>query len=142
VYPTGAFDKAGKKALADIFKQACGPNGADVIYDAVGGDYAEASLRAIAWEGRFLVVGFPAGIPAIPLNLTLLKSCQIIGVFWGAFVAREPVANAANVAELMALYAAGKIKPHVSATFALADGAAAIQHLMDRKATGKVVIEI
>jgi NADPH2:quinone reductase len=142
VYPTGAFDKAGKKALADIFKQACGPNGADVIYDAVGGDYAEASLRAIAWEGRFLVVGFPAGIPAIPLNLTLLKSCQIIGVFWGAFVAREPVANAANVAELMALYAAGKIKPHVSATFALADGAAAIQHLMDRKATGKVVIAI
>lgn len=142
VYPTGTFDKAGKKALADIFKQACGPNGADVIYDAVGGDYAEASLRAIAWEGRFLVVGFPAGIPAIPLNLTLLKSCQIIGVFWGAFVAREPVANAANVAELMALYAAGKIKPHVSATFALADGAAAIQHLMDRKATGKVVIEI
>lgn len=142
VYPTGTFDKADKKALADIFKQACGPNGADVIYDAVGGDYAEASLRAIAWEGRFLVVGFPAGIPAIPLNLTLLKSCQIIGVFWGAFVAREPVANAANVAELMALYAAGKIKPHVSATFALADGAAAIQHLMDRKATGKVVIEI
>jgi NADPH2:quinone reductase len=142
VYPTGTFDKAGKKALAVIFKQACGPNGADVIYDAVGGDYAEASLRAIAWEGRFLVVGFPAGIPAIPLNLTLLKSCQIIGVFWGAFVAREPVANAANVAELMALYAAGKIKPHVSATFALADGAAAIQHLMDRKATGKVVIEI
>jgi NADPH:quinone reductase len=142
VYPTGTFDKAGKKALADLFKQVCGPNGADVIYDAVGGDYAEASLRAIAWEGRFLVVGFPAGIPAIPLNLTLLKSCQIVGVFWGAFVAREPAANQANVTELMALYAAGKIKPHVSAKFPLAQGAAAIQHLMDRKATGKVVIEI
>jgi NADPH:quinone reductase len=142
VYPTGTFDKAGKKALADLFKQACGPNGADVIYDAVGGDYAEASLRAIAWEGRFLVVGFPAGIPAIPLNLTLLKSCQIVGVFWGAFVAREPAANQANVAELMALYGSGKIKPHVSAKFPLSDGAAAIQHLMDRKATGKVVVEI
>jgi NADPH:quinone reductase len=142
IYPTGTFDKAGKKALADLFKQACGPNGADVIYDAVGGDYAEASLRAIAWEGRFLVIGFPAGIPAIPLNLTLLKSCQIVGVFWGAFVAREAKANAANVAELMDLYQAGKIKPHVSAKFPLADGAAAIQHLMDRKATGKVVVEI
>jgi NADPH:quinone reductase len=89
-----------------------------------------------------LVIGFPAGIPAIPLNLTLLKSCQIVGVFWGAFVAREPKANAANVAELMDLYQAGKIKPHVSAKFPLADGAAAIQHLMDRKATGKVVVEI
>lgn len=142
VYPTGSFDKAGKKALADLFKQACGPNGADVIYDAVGGDYAEASLRAIAWEGRFLVIGFPAGIPAIPLNLTLLKSCQIVGVFWGAFVAREPKANAANVAELMDLYQTGKIKPHISAKFPLAQGAAAIQHLMDRKATGKVVVEI
>jgi NADPH2:quinone reductase len=142
VYPIGTFDKAGKKALADIFKQACGPNGADVIYDAVGGDYAEASLRAIGWEGRFLVVGFPAGIPSIPLNLTLLKSCQIIGVFWGAYVARDPKGNQANTAELMALYAEGKIKPHVSAKFPLAKGADAIQHLMDRKATGKVVVEI
>lgn len=142
VYPTGPFDKAGKKALADQFKQACGPNGADVIYDAVGGDYAEASLRAIGWEGRFLVIGFPAGIPAIPLNLTLLKSCQIIGVFWGAFTAREPARNAANIAELMDLYGQGKIKPHVSATFPLEQGAEAIRHLMDRKATGKVVITL
>jgi NADPH:quinone reductase len=142
VYPLGPFDKAGKKALADLFKQACGPNGADVIYDAVGGDYAEASLRAIAWEGRFLVIGFPSGIPAIPLNLTLLKSCQIVGVFWGAFVAREPEANKIHTQELMALYASGKIKPHVSAKFPLEKGAEAIQHLMDRKATGKVVVEV
>jgi NADPH:quinone reductase len=142
VYPTGPFDKEGRKALADLFKGACGPNGADVIYDAVGGDYAEASLRAIGWEGRFLVIGFPAGIPAIPLNLTLLKSCQIVGVFWGAFTAREPARNQENLAELMALYADGKIRPHVSARFALADGGAAIQHLMDRKATGKVVVEV
>lgn len=140
VYPKGPFDKDGAKALADLFKQACGPNGADVIYDAVGGDYAEASLRAIGWEGRFLVIGFPAGIPKIPLNLTLLKSCQIVGVFWGAFVAREPRRNAQHVAELMALYEKGAIRPHVSATFPLARGAEAIQHLADRKATGKVVV--
>ena len=142
IYPTGPFDKEGRKALADLFKGACGPNGADVIYDAVGGDYAEASLRAIGWEGRFLVIGFPAGIPAIPLNLTLLKSCQIVGVFWGAFTAREPGRNKENLAELMALYAEGKIRPHVSARFPLTEGGAAIQHLMDRKATGKVVVEI
>jgi NADPH2:quinone reductase len=140
VYPKGPFDKEGAKALADLFKQACGPNGADVIYDAVGGDYAEASLRAIGWEGRFLVIGFPAGIPKIPLNLTLLKSCQIVGVFWGAFVAREPKRNAQHVAELMALYEKGEIRPHVSATFPLERGAEAIQHLADRKATGKVVV--
>lgn len=140
VYPKGPFDKEGAKALADLFKQACGPNGADVIYDAVGGDYAEASLRAIGWEGRFLVIGFPAGIPKIPLNLTLLKSCQIVGVFWGAFVAREPKRNAEHVAELMALYEKGAIRPHVSATYPLAEGAQAIQHLADRKATGKVVV--
>ena len=142
VYPTGPFDKEGRKALAELFKGACGPDGADVIYDAVGGDYAEASLRAIGWEGRFLVIGFPAGIPAIPLNLTLLKSCQIVGVFWGAFTAREPARNQQNLAELMALYGTGQIRPHVSARFPLADGGAAIQHLMDRKATGKVVVEV
>jgi len=140
VYPHGPFDKEGKKALADLFKQACGPNGADVIYDAVGGDYAEASLRSIAWEGRFLVIGFPAGIPSIPLNLSLLKGCQIVGVFWGAFVAREPKIHQQNVAELMGLYAEGKIKPHVSETFALKDAGKAIAHLGSRKAMGKVVV--
>jgi NADPH:quinone reductase len=142
VYPTGPFDKDGKKALAGLFKGACGPDGADVIYDAVGGDYAEAALRSIAWEGRFLVIGFPAGIPSVPLNLTLLKGCQIVGVFWGAFTARDPKGNAENVAEMFAMYAAGKIKPHVSATFPLAEGGAAIQHLADRKATGKVVVTV
>jgi NADPH2:quinone reductase len=140
VYPSGPFDKDGKKALAGLFKEACGPNGVDVIYDAVGGDYAEASLRSMAWEGRFLVVGFPAGIPAIPLNLTLLKSCQIVGVFWGAFVAREPKIHQDNVAELMGLYEAGKIKPHVSETFSLANAGQAITHLASRKAMGKVVV--
>jgi NADPH:quinone reductase-like Zn-dependent oxidoreductase len=81
VYPRGPFDREGQKALADQFKAAVGPAGADVIYDPVGGDYAEPALRAIAWEGRYLVVGFPAGIPKLPLNLTLLKSCDVCGVF-------------------------------------------------------------
>ena len=140
VYPQGPFDKAGAKALADLFKQACGENGADVIYDPVGGDYSEAALRAIAWEGRFLVVGFPAGIPKLPLNLTLLKSCQVVGVFWGAFMRRDPVANAANIAELMRLYAEGKIKPVVSERFALAKAGDAIARLATRKAMGKIVV--
>ena len=122
VYPRGPFDRDGQKALADLFKQACGPAGADVIYDGVGGDYAEAALRAIAWEGRFLVIGFPAGIPRLPLNLALLKGCEIVGVFWGAAVARDPAAHQRNVAELLELYAEGKIRPHVSERFPLARG--------------------
>jgi NADPH2:quinone reductase len=140
VYPPGPFDRDGQKALADLFKQACGTSGADLVYDGVGGDYAEAALRAIAWEGRFLVIGFPAGIPRIPLNLALLKSCDIVGVFWGAAVARDPAAHRRNVEELMALYAAGKIKPHVSERFPLAKAGEAITHLAERKALGKVVV--
>jgi NADPH2:quinone reductase len=142
VYPTGPFDRDGQKALADIFKQACGPAGADLIYDGVGGDYAEAALRAIAWEGRFLVIGFPAGIPRIPLNLALLKSCDIVGVFWGAAVARDPAGHQRNVAELLDLYAAGKIKPHVSEHFPLSRAGEAIALLASRKALGKVVVVI
>ena len=140
VYPAGPFDKNGTKALADLFKKACGENGADVIYDPVGGDYSEAALRAIAWEGRLLVVGFPAGIPKLPLNLTLLKSCQVVGVFWGAFLRRDPAANAANLAELMQLYAKGAIKPVVSERFPLAKAGEAIARLGARKAMGKIVV--
>ncbi len=142
IYGHGPFDKDASKALAEQFKSACGPNGADVIYDPVGGDYAEPALRAIAWEGRYLVVGFPSGIPKIPLNLTLLKGCQIIGVYWGGFVARDPKGNAENTRELFGLYAAGKIKPEVSARFPLAKSADAITHLASRKALGKVVVTI
>jgi NADPH:quinone reductase len=139
VYPTGQLTKDQKKQLSEDMKRACG-GGADVIYDAVGGDYAEPALRAINWEGRYLVIGFPAGIPAIPLNLTLLKSCQIVGVFWGAYTARDPAGNKANIKELFDLYAAGKIKPQISKRFPFSEGAAAIRELMDRKATGKVVV--
>jgi NADPH2:quinone reductase len=140
VYPPGPFDKAGAKALADLFKKACGENGADVIYDPVGGDYSEAALRSIAWEGRLLVVGFPAGIPKLPLNLTRLKSCQVVGVFWGAFSRRDPKANAANIAELMQLYAKGAIKPVVSERFPLSRANEAIARLAARKAMGKIVV--
>ena len=140
VYPTGPFDKAGAKALSELFKTACGERGADVIYDPVGGDYTEAALRSIAWEGRFLVVGFPAGIPKLPLNLTLLKSCQVVGVFWGAFARRDPAGNAANIAELMRLYAGGVIKPMISERYPLARASEAIAKLGARKATGKIVV--
>ena len=140
VYPKGPFDKDGSKALAGLFKEACGEHGADVIYDGVGGDYAEAALRSSAWEGRFLVIGFPAGIPKIPLNLALLKGCDIVGVFWGSAVSRDPAAHAQNVKELLDLYAAGKIKPYVSERFPLARAGEAIKHLASRKAMGKVVV--
>ena len=140
VYPTGPFDVDGRKALAKLFKDAVGEAGADVVYDPLGGDYAEAALRAIAWEGRFLVVGFPAGIPKLPLNLTLLKSCQVVGVFWGAFVAREPARARANSAELLALYNEGKLRPDVSAVYPLARAAEAITALANRTARGKLVI--
>ena len=140
VYPSGPFDKDGKKAMAGLFKEACGPNGVDVIYDGVGGDYAEASLRSMAWEGRFLVIGFPAGIPSLPLNLALLKSCDVRGVFYGAAVARDPAMNNGLIKELFELYAAGKIRPAISERFPLAKAAEAIRHLADRKALGKVVV--
>ncbi|MGD9604436.1 MAG: NADPH:quinone oxidoreductase family protein [Gammaproteobacteria bacterium] len=142
VYPRGPFDKEGAKALADLFKNACGKHGADVVYDAVGGDYAEAALRAIAWEGRFLVVGFPAGIPRIPLNLALLKGCQIVGVFWGSYTEREPAENARNNQELMDLYTQKKIRPHVSMKVPLADAGRAITELAERRALGKIVVTL
>ncbi|MGB0086050.1 MAG: NADPH:quinone oxidoreductase family protein [Rhodomicrobiaceae bacterium] len=140
VYPSGPFDKDGQKALAALFKEACGQAGADVIYDPVGGDYTEAALRAIGWEGRFLVVGFPAGIPKLPLNLTLLKSCQVVGVFWGEWARRFPEQVSENVGELLALYENGTIKPTVSKTFPLERAGEAIAWLADRKAMGKVVV--
>jgi NADPH2:quinone reductase len=140
VYPAGPFDKDGRKQLAGLFKEAVGPGGVDVIYDGVGGDYAEASLRSMSWEGRFLVIGFPAGIPSLPLNLTLLKSCDVRGVFYGAAVARDRAMNDALVAELFELYAAGKIRPAISERFPLAQAAAAIRRLADREALGKIVV--
>ncbi len=142
VYPYQPFDKEQSKALAEQFKAAAGPNGFDIIYDTVGGDYSEPALRSIAWEGRFLVVGFPAGIARLPLNLTLLKSCDVCGVFWGAFAMREPERNRANIAELFELYKAGKIRPRISETFPLERGGEAIAKLGNRQAVGKLVVMI
>lgn len=139
VYPTGELSRDQQKELSNQIKEISG-GGVDIIYDAVGGDYAEPSLRAMNWEGRYLVVGFPAGIPKIPLNLTLLKSCDIRGVFWGAWVRQFPDQYETDVKELFGFYSDGKIKPHVSATFPLEKAGEAITHLADRKATGKVVI--
>ena len=142
IYERAPFDKDQSKALANQFKAAVGPNGADIIYDAVGGDYSEPAVRSIAWEGRFLVVGFPAGIAKLPLNLTLLKSCDVCGVFWGAFAMRDPKANRSHINRLFKLWGQGAIKPHVSEVFDFKDGGKAIQKLADRSAIGKLVVKV
>jgi NADPH2:quinone reductase len=122
-------------------KEITGGRGVDVCYDPVGGDLSEPALRSMAWNGRFLVVGFAAGdIPRIPLNLPLLKGCSVVGVFWGAFTGREPERNAANIAELLGWMAEGRLSPHVSATYPLEQAAEAITELRDRRAQGKVVV--
>jgi NADPH2:quinone reductase len=127
--------------LRERIKALTAGNGVDVIYDPVGGAYAEPALRSMAWGGRHLVVGFAAGeIPRIPLNLTLLKGCAIVGVFWGSFVARESQHNAENLRQLVAWLADGTIRPLVSATYPLAEVAHALNDLLERKATGKVVL--
>ncbi len=141
VYATGALDRAAQKKFSTRIKEISG-GGVDIIYDAVGGDYAEPALRAMNWEGRFLVIGFPAGIPKMPLNLTLLKSCDIRGVFWGASVARNPDGHRQNVKELFDFYSQGKIRPHVSSTYPLEKAADAITELMERRAKGKVVVTL
>lgn len=139
VYPRD-MDRDAQKALSGEIKKIAGPGGVDVAYDAVGGDYAEPVIRSMAWAGRFLVVGFPAGIPKIPLNLTLLKSCQIVGVFWGASIHRDPAGHMKNMGELFDLYAKGLVKPRISANFAMQDAAKALDMIADRKVLGKVVL--
>jgi NADPH:quinone reductase-like Zn-dependent oxidoreductase len=140
IYPKEPFDRDALKALSQLFKDAAGPDGADVILDPVGGDYTEAALRSIAWEGRLLVVGFPAGIARLPLNLTLLKSCDVCGVFWGGFMMRDPLANTAHVEQLFRWWDEGKIAPRISATYPLELAGEAIAALRDRRAVGKLVV--
>ncbi len=117
-----------------------GKDGVDVVYDGVGGAYAKPALRAMAWLGRYLVIGFPVGIPEIPLNLPLLKGCDIRGVFWGASVLRDPKGHAKNMAELQALYASGKIKPPISEVLAMTEAPKALEMMQDRRVLGKVVL--
>lgn len=131
----------GKEDLKEALKRVTAPNGADVIYDPVGGDYSEAALRAIGWKGRFLVVGFAAGtIPKLPLNLALLKGCDIVGVFWGAFTEREPAAQAANMADIVAWCAQGRLSAHVHAVYPLSQTAQAIKDVAARKVMGKAIL--
>jgi len=126
--------------LKERVKALTDGQGANVVYDPVGGDLAEAALRGTAWEGRFLVIGFPAGIPSIPLNLVLLKGCQVVGVFWGQFAARNPKRNAANIARLLGWVSDGTIEPLVSQTFRLEEADAALATLRERRAQGKLVL--
>ena len=142
VYGRAPFSKEESKALADAFKEKAGKDGFQLVYDAVGGDYAEPAVRSMGWEGRYLVVGFPAGIPKLPLNLTLLKSCDICGVFWGAFAARDPKANRENIARLFDLWAEGRIAPRVTDTFAFEKGGDAIAKMAARGAIGKLVVRV
>ncbi|MBV7256797.1 NADPH:quinone oxidoreductase family protein [Pacificimonas sp. WHA3] len=124
-------------------KRATGGKGVDVVYDPVGDKFAEPAFRSMAWKGRYLVVGFAAGeIPKLPLNLALIKGAAIVGVFWGAFTQHEPKVHQANMAELLTWLGEGKLKPHVSKRFPLAEGGQAIRWMMDRKAMGKVLVEM
>ena len=135
------MDRDLQKKFSDEIKELTG-GGVDMIYDLVGGDYAEPALRAIARHGKYLVIGFTAGIPKMPLNLTLLKECQIVGVFWGQFAAIDLAENAQNFKELFELHAEGKIKPFVTETYSLEESAKAIKTLEDRKVLGKVVVNM
>ena len=129
--------------LRERIKDITGGKGVDVVYDAVGGPYAEPAVRSLAWKGRYLVVGFAAGeIPKIPMNLLLLKGASLVGVFFGSFAEREPQAQQQNVRELWALFEAGKLKPVVGAVHPLADYAEAFGSMEQRRAVGKVVLRI
>jgi len=131
----------GSEDLRARVKAITAGKGVDVVYDPVGGPYSELALRDMAWKGRFLVVGFAAGdIPKVPLNLTLLKGCSIVGVFWGSFTKNEPEKNRENNWELMAMYAAGKIKPHIHAVYPLDRAAEALNEVLNKRVTGKVVL--
>ena len=130
-----------RENLRDAIKTLTDGKGPDVIYDPVGGDFAEPAFRSIAWRGRYLVVGFASGpIPALPFNLALLKGASIVGVFWGDFSRREPQANAAMMAELAQWYGQGKIKPVIDSTMPMKDLKAAYAHMGSRNVKGKLVM--
>ena len=130
-----------REDLKDRAKVLTQGNGANVVYDPVGGTYADAALRAIAWEGRYLVVGFAAGdIPKIPLNLVLLKGCQMVGVFWGSFAMREPAKNRANAERILGWVEEGKLRPHVDSVIAFADARGAFERMERRDVKGKLVL--
>jgi NADPH:quinone reductase len=128
--------------LKERIKELTRGQGVDVVVDPVGGDYSEAALRGMAWNGRFLVIGFTAGsIPRVPLNLPLLKGCSIVGVFWGSFVARDPQQSQANFQQLLGWLQEGKLRPHISARYPLEQAADALYDIINRKVTGKIVLQ-
>jgi len=132
-----------EQPLKETVKNLTKGKGVDVVYDPVGGDFTEQALRAMGWNGRHLIIGFAAGdIPKVPANLTLLKGCSVVGVFWGSFTQREPEASAQNMMELMKLYAEGKIDPKISEVFEFEDYVKALGALTERRATGKVVLKV
>jgi NADPH:quinone reductase len=138
-------DKGINYARSDIkeaLRDATGGRGADVIYDPVGGPYTEPALRSIAWQGRFLVIGFAAGdIPKLPLNLVLLKGCDVLGVFWGSFIERDPKGHRANTQQLLDWCAQGKLSSHVHAVYPLAEAAAALKAIAARQVMGKILLK-
>ncbi|MFV1440720.1 MULTISPECIES: NADPH:quinone oxidoreductase family protein [unclassified Phaeobacter] len=135
-----APDKEDQIAFGKNLKAMAGKTGIDVVYDAVGGPYAEPALRAMAWQGRYLVVGFAAGIAKMPMNLPLLKGCQIVGVFWGAAVQRAPEQHRTNVGELFELYCKGDIRPRIHAQYPMTEAAAALTEMQNRSVLGKIIL--
>jgi NADPH2:quinone reductase len=140
VYSREAKEIEQKRALAKAFKEASGGSNFDVVIDTVGGELAEASIRALAWKGRYLTIGFPAGIPSIPLNLLLLKGASAVGVFYGSFVEQEPELNRENNKALLAFYREGRLKPLISARYPLAAAAQAIADIASGTSHGKLVV--
>ncbi len=131
----------GKNDLKEALRRVTDGRGADVIYDPVGGAFTDAALRAIAWQGRFLVVGFAAGdIPKLPLNLVLLKGCDVLGVFWGSWIERDPAGHRANTEQLLDWAAQGKLSSHVHAVYPLAQASEALKAIAGRKVMGKVIL--
>lgn len=132
-----------EEPLKDAVKRLTNSKGVDVIYDPVGGEFTEQALRAMAWNGRHLIIGFAAGdIPKIPANLTLLKGCSVVGVFWGSFTQREPQNSAQNMMELLKLFSEGKIDPRISEVYDFEDYEKALGALTGRTATGKIVLKV
>jgi NADPH:quinone reductase len=132
-----------EEPLKEAVKKLTNSKGVDVIYDPVGGEFTEQALRAMAWNGRHLIIGFAAGdIPQIPANLTLLKGCSVVGVFWGSFTQREPENSAKNMMELLQMFAEGKIDPKISQVFEFEEYEKALGALTGRTATGKIVLKV
>jgi NADPH2:quinone reductase len=132
-----------EESLKDRVKELTNGKGVDVIYDPVGGHFSELALRAIAWKGRHLVIGFANGeIPKIPINLTLLKGASIVGVFWGSFAQKEPKKSLENIKKLLAWFVKGDVKPHIDKTYSLENAPKALEDMMQRKVKGKIVIDM